>query len=401
MDTSPTITGATLTTAALNGTLGATTPSTVAATSVNASLASTFKNTFTNWATNSSAYTTGNIVLRDATGNNPVGLLTTGGVLYLGKDTVTDFANFSSTGLAVTGNLSATGTLTGVTDLTATGTILAGPTTGAASVKHRFSAGGAGSICAVQSNVIGAVAATSAFTVGQNPSAALGITYDRGSDRRYILSDGSPIYIGTASTAAPATGFAFTEQGRFTTNGLMVTNTVGVGGTTPSASGAGITFPATQSASTDANTLDDYEEGTWTPTIQGGTTAGTYTYEAARTGGKYTKVGNVVTVWASFRIGIITTAGTGALKIGGLPFSSGSRTASSWDNSDSLMVNLYASGVNVSAATYPPPLMGALSDGVTSFDVFSYGKNYAVATVIGDLSGADWIYTISGSYTTT
>jgi hypothetical protein len=42
--------------------------------------------------------------------------------------------------------------------------------------------------------------------------------------------------------------------------------TIGVGGATPSASGSGISFPATQSASSDANTLDDYEEGTWTPT---------------------------------------------------------------------------------------------------------------------------------------
>jgi hypothetical protein len=36
--------------------------------------------------------------------------------------------------------------------------------------------------------------------------------------------------------------------------------TIGVGGATPSASGSGISFPATQSASSDANTLDDYEE---------------------------------------------------------------------------------------------------------------------------------------------
>ena len=34
---------------------------------------------------------------------------------------------------------------------------------------------------------------------------------------------------------------------------------------------AGIAFPATQSASSDANTLDDYEEGTWTPTHDDGT----------------------------------------------------------------------------------------------------------------------------------
>ena len=39
--------------------------------------------------------------------------------------------------------------------------------------------------------------------------------------------------------------------------------TIGVGNATPAASGAGISFPATASASSDANTLDDYEEGTW------------------------------------------------------------------------------------------------------------------------------------------
>ena len=59
---------------------------------------------------------------------------------------------------------------------------------------------------------------------------------------------------------------------------------IGLGGATPSTSGTGITFPATASGSTDANTLDDYEEGTWTPaftnlTINSGTAvfAGTYT----------------------------------------------------------------------------------------------------------------------------
>ena len=87
--------------------------------------------------------------------------------------------------------------------------------------------------------------------------------------------------------------------------------TIGVGGATPSASGAGITFPATQSASTDPNTLDDYEEGTWTPTL-----GGTATY-AFRTG-YYTRIGNVVNV--SFDIGV-TLIGTGDTQfISGLPF---------------------------------------------------------------------------------
>jgi len=97
---------------------------------------------------------------------------------------------------------------------------------------------------------------------------------------------------------------------------------IGVGGATPSASGAGITFPATQSASTDANTLDDYEEGTFTPTIVGSTSAGTGTYSTQV--GTYTRVGRAV----SFRLLIAWSAhtGTGSMLAGGLPFASSSVT---------------------------------------------------------------------------
>jgi hypothetical protein len=80
---------------------------------------------------------------------------------------------------------------------------------------------------------------------------------------------------------------------------------------------SGITFPATQVASSDANTLDDYEEGTFTPTISGTTSAGTGTYTTQF--GRYTKVGRVVTC----DITITWTAhdGTGNLEVAGLPFS--------------------------------------------------------------------------------
>jgi hypothetical protein len=59
-----------------------------------------------------------------------------------------------------------------------------------------------------------------------------------------------------------------------------------------SATGTGITFPATQSASTNANTLDDYEEGTFSPVIQSDTT-GQFTMTTQY--GRYTRVGNLVT----------------------------------------------------------------------------------------------------------
>jgi hypothetical protein len=74
---------------------------------------------------------------------------------------------------------------------------------------------------------------------------------------------------------------------------------------------SGITFPATAVAASDANTLDDYEEGTWTPSL-GGTA--TYTTQV----GRYTKVGNFVTI--QFRI-VVNVLGTGSVSsLSGLPF---------------------------------------------------------------------------------
>jgi hypothetical protein len=89
--------------------------------------------------------------------------------------------------------------------------------------------------------------------------------------------------------------------------------TISVGAATPSASGSGITFPATQSASTDANTLDDYEEGTWTPSDASGASL-----SFTNASGKYTKIGRQVTAWG--RVTFPSTANGNNHQIGGLPF---------------------------------------------------------------------------------
>jgi hypothetical protein len=86
--------------------------------------------------------------------------------------------------------------------------------------------------------------------------------------------------------------------------------TIGVGGATAAASGAGITFPASQSASSNANTLDDYEEGTWTPTGNG------ITYSTAV--GSYIKVGRMV--MATFNVTFPSTADGSGAQIKSLPF---------------------------------------------------------------------------------
>ena len=111
---------------------------------------------------------------------------------------------------------------------------------------------------------------------------------------------GRLVFSTTAATAASPT-----ERMRITSDGYARL----------SANSGGIQFNGDTAA---ANALDDYEEGTWTPTIVGTSTAGTGTYSTQV--GRYTKIGRQV-----YCVGaLIWTAhtGTGNMRIEGLPFSS-------------------------------------------------------------------------------
>jgi len=123
------------------------------------------------------------------------------------------------------------------------------------------------------------------------------------------------------------------------------TKAVILAGGSTSANGTGITFPATQSASTDANTLDDYEEGTFTPTVVGSSTAGTATYSIQV--GRYTKIGNRVLF--NIRVSYSSGTGTGTLRISGLPFAS---TSASGTNA---AVSAYVINIALPASTYCVP----------------------------------------------
>jgi hypothetical protein len=81
-----------------------------------------------------------------------------------------------------------------------------------------------------------------------------------------------------------------------------------------------VIFPATQNASAGANTLDDYEEGTWTPIDSSG--AG---LTLTSVSGSYIKVGKQVSFICQFTYPS-TADGTPA-KIGGLPFTSANSNA--------------------------------------------------------------------------
>ena len=82
--------------------------------------------------------------------------------------------------------------------------------------------------------------------------------------------------------------------------------------------GKGIDFSATSGTGT-SELLDDYEEGTWTLTIATTGTAPSVTI--TNTTGTYTKIGRQVTCTIYTDGMNISSAGSGSLRLGGLPFS--------------------------------------------------------------------------------
>jgi hypothetical protein len=141
-----------------------------------------------------------------------------------------------------------------------------------------------------------------------------------------VAIEGNASGSGTLTIAAPNTNSNFTLSLPTNTGTIITQNstpafasTIGVGGATAAASGAGITFPGTVSASSDANTLDDYEEGTWTPGFKF-SIPGTSSISFGAQTGRYTKIGSMV--YASFALIFDLTKGTAAgdASITGLPF---------------------------------------------------------------------------------
>lgn len=82
------------------------------------------------------------------------------------------------------------------------------------------------------------------------------------------------------------------------------------------ANGGGVQFPASQVASGDANCLDDYEEGFWTPTDQSG--AGlSITINGSGYRNRYTRIGNLL--YLTISIQYPTTSNTATARLS-LPF---------------------------------------------------------------------------------
>lgn len=122
----------------------------------------------------------------------------------------------------------------------------------------------------------------------------------------------------TASEAGTNSGSDF-RVWRYDDSGTLIDSPLSITRSTGSinANSGQIGFPATQNPSTNANTLDDYEEGTWTPTMtfNNSSTGVTYSLQTAT----YVKIGQQV--WLTGRVTLTNNGtGVGIARIDNLPF---------------------------------------------------------------------------------
>ena len=224
-------------------------------------------------------------VFQDSAGNVGIGSSVPQTTLDLGSGNITSH-NINSTGIITatgfSGNVTGTVNSTGI--ITATS----------------FSGSGSGLTGIVNSGIT---------TVAAGTAAAPSISPTGDSN--------TGIFFPSPDTVAIAEGGA--EAMRVDSSGRLL---IGIS-TSANANGgilqltSGITFPATAVAASDANTLDDYEEGTFTPTLSSGFSSGptSYAYQV----GRYTRIGRLV----HFQIDIQPTGATADAsywKLAGLPF---------------------------------------------------------------------------------
>jgi hypothetical protein len=212
----------------------------------------------------------------------------------------------------------------------------------------------------------GSTAAAGSFTT-LNTSGAV-VFNDAGADVDFRVEGDTNANLIVADAGVDKVGIG---TNTFNTNGgvLQVSN--------------GISFPATQSASTDANTLDDYEEGTFSPSFSGsGGSAGAAAIAAVS--GRYTKTGRIVTVNLEF---YISNKGswTGDFRITNLPFTLGNASATA-------MAIAYAACTNVDAS-----MIVARVNNNSNYIIIGTGANFNTPLQLTSV-GLNEYWILSGTY---
>jgi hypothetical protein len=144
-------------------------------------------------------------------------------------------------------------------------------------------------------------------TVVSIPTGTTGVTF-AGTINSGAITSTSTINSGAITSTGAIQGTNITATGTFT------------------ATGGQIAFPATQVPSSDVNTLDDYQEGTWSPVLSDGTNSATM--DGTVTEAWYVKIGKLVTIGGNLGTSSLGSV-SGSLRVTGLPFTVSSNNGAS------------------------------------------------------------------------
>jgi hypothetical protein len=124
------------------------------------------------------------------------------------------------------------------------------------------------------------------------------------------------------------------------------------------------------------NEIDDYEEGTWTPTSAGGN------WTFSNNTSKYTKVGNLVTV--QMYVSNSGSGDTNNLVVGGLPYTvvTGGYTTNAWDMGKGSAKGVYARAESASTTLY----FFYPSENLNTYRTYLKGEDIGAAYIIGSIS---------------
>ena len=181
------------------------------------------------------------------------------------------------------------------------------------------------------------------------------------------------------------------ENMAFTVN-AAARMTVGLGGDVDvetgdiffSTAGKGICLGVT--SNTDANTLDDYEEGTWT--CAAATDSGSITVNTSYNLGYFTKIGNLCTVQGYFTVSAISSP-SGDMHLTGLPFTSAAASEGAASSSGPIYIRNLASAVVGTIAGY-------VGSGSTSFYMRAGGQDDNGEDIAAQVdTGTSWYMTVT------
>jgi hypothetical protein len=162
----------------------------------------------------------------------------------------------------------------------------------------------------------------------------------------------------------------------------------------------GIDFSANTGAAGETSTLLNwYEEGTWTPTLlAAGTNFTSVTYDAV-TGGRYTRVGNMVHVQGRLRTDAVTVgSAAGDVCIGGLPFAAVANSGSTSNGASAISVGFVAANWAANRA----PIAAQIAPGTSQIELYyrsavDGGSTNLVPADVGTGADANTVY-FAGTY---